>query len=271
MPADDPQLFQIVNASVRSMAALDNELFVAFDNANGIDIYEYDTNSWKLQKHIYSQLSLVNGLACCPVNKCLYATNGYMTLYKINLENMIENSIQIEGAPVGVSVNTSNNVVVVCSVTGLVKEFDKNLKFIRKIDLFVRLKNPYQAVQVGNNSNDPRLTHYVICGDGKVILVSSIQELSTYGEDNNPELLDDPIGLQQLSNGSILVTDLGNSRVLLLDKSLNFIRVMRVSMVVNGTKVRPGAVYFYEKTGQLCIGTSDCLLIYLVSHIAELT
>lgn len=261
------------------VTSMNDEIFATSRNANGINVYDANTQAW-LQFLPVSDLADVQGIAACPVNRCLYVTDSSDSyVYKISRDDStmyVRSSTALY--PAGVSVDLTNSVVLVCCVEGVIHQFDLDLELQGVVNFQnVDFDSPWHIVvdRSATGGDDSREPLYFISNDNQLQLASRSRELYRYGNKTpgaDDGELNSPFEMQQLANGNILVADSGNSRVILLDRTLKFIRVVLTLDGHNhGGFCKPMSICLHEPTGKLWFGAfNGDVIIENVSDIPEL-
>lgn len=92
--------------------------------------------------------------------------------------------------------------------------------------------------------------------------------LQAYGSDkagSRPGELSEPRQLQRMANGSILVADTGNNRIVQLDANMQFVR--EIPLPFDGFSRRPLSFYLDEVFCKLWVSDKNNLLLYDVWHL----
>jgi len=203
-------------------------------------------------------------LAACAVNCCLYVCDGH-TVYKVDLltNNVISLISGVKGNPFGLSVNDKGHVIVTCALSNDILEYTTHGALVRTVEL------PNPDIQLPTYAAQTISGQLIIIHQRPWYGVSSIdvhgKVTATYRNTKLQKLLNIPAHLLVNKNGSILLADSQNDRVLLLNSSLSSASEFISSD--NGTLVAPNRLYFDESRGLLYIGEefSSRVLIFDVS------
>ena len=162
------------------MTSFDSRLFV-IRSPTQQQIQVYDTKTFKQQralqvKHLSDDS--VSGLTSCITNNCVYVCDyRQKTVCKVELSgnNQVSNW-RVEGDPLGLSINTSCNVLVACRFANKILEYTTSGSFVRRICLKsndVELR-PFHAIQLTSDQ-------FVICCKDKTNKIYDVVEVDTNG------------------------------------------------------------------------------------------
>jgi len=154
--------------------------------------------------------------------------------------------------PVGVTVNSDKNVLVVIQRESKLQKFTTHGTQLQTIQLQPDIELPRQAIQLSSGqfviSHSGGTQHRVCLVDGKGAVVRSFG--GTPGSDLTK--INEPEGLAVDEHGNILVADSCNNRLLMLDPTLTSTREMSVS--VDGGLEDPLSLWYDKSRGRLYVG-----------------
>jgi DNA-binding beta-propeller fold protein YncE len=169
--------------------------------------------------------------------------------------------------PRGMSVNEDNNLIITCAGENdgddKVLEYDGDGQLVRVIILPPDMKQPRKTIQLTDNqfvvSHGQHLftlnrVCLVECSNSQTIQ-DSVQQYEAvittcYGNESGerPGQLSEPYDMVVDRNGSIIVTDSGNSRIVVFNSALQFSRVVSV------TTEWPDRLHLDESRDRLYVG-----------------
>jgi len=241
---------------VGGVTSLGDDVFVVrFVNQQKIEVY--DATTCTLQHHITvpGLCHWCYGLAACPHNKCLYASDS-SNVHRVDLSGSnAATKWSIAGGPRGLSVNSEHNLIVVNQDERKLQIFTTHGSLVQDIRLQADIENPWHAVQLATTSkflvshngySDDSLHRVCLVGVNGAVVRS-------YGGQKGSELtrINCPGDLAVDRAGRILVADSGNNRLLVMDQSLSSAHEMSVS--VNGGLDGPIGLWYDQLRGRLYI------------------
>jgi len=239
---------------VTGVTSLDDDVFVVRCRSQQ-KIEVYDAKTFTLQRHItvprlcgYSV-----GLAACPHNNCLYASDyDNDSVHRVELSgNNAVMKWSVASGPVGLSVNSEHNLLVVSRGERKLQIFTTRGTLLQNIQLQADIECPRHAVQLPTGqflvSHSGSLHRVCLVGvDGAVV--------RSYGGQEGYQLtqMNEPRGLAVDREGRILVADQFNKRLLVIDQSLSSAHEM--SVCVDGGLNRPSSLWYDQSRRRLYIG-----------------
>jgi len=215
----------------------------------------YDAKTFTLQRHITvpGLVDIPQGLAACPHNNCLYASDWYnSSVHRVELSG--SNAVMkwsVAHRPAGLSVNSEHNVLVVSRGERKLQIFTTHGTLLQNIQLQADIECPWHAVQLSTGqflvSHWGSLHRVCLVGvDGAVV--------RSYGGQAGSQLtqMSQPRGLSVDKEGRILVADLCNNRLLVIDQSLSSAHEM--SVCVDGGLKGPFSLWYDQSRRRLYIG-----------------
>jgi len=230
----------------------DNVFVVRYKNQKKIEVY--DSKTFTLQRYI-----TVPGpgdpsrLAACPHNNCLYASDwSNSSVHRVQLPGNNAMEWSVARRPVGLSVNSEHNLLVVSSGDDAkLQIFTTHGTLLQTIRLRAEIASPVHAVQL--HSGQFLVSHvdhlHRVClvrqGDSAVVRSYGGHEGSRLTQMNGPQ------GLAVDREGRVLVTDQGNNRLLVIDQSLSSAHEM--SVCVDGGLKLPEILWYDQSRRRLYI------------------
>ena len=239
---------------VVGLTFISNQLFVLrYPSKEEIQVYETATFTQQRTVRVAGLSDdgwcWYKALTSCDVNNCLYVSD-YENVYKVDLST--DNVIKwpVDGSPMGLSVNTASNVIVTCNDGNEIREYTTSGSLVRTIKLQESLVTlPSHAVQLTDSQ-------FVVSHHGPVYGVSLIDERgqvkATYRNSESTKLLNDPRGILVCKNGSILVADSDNNRILMINSSLSCARDLPLPL--NAGLKQPWCLYLDKSCDRLYVG-----------------
>jgi len=134
---------------VGGVTSLGDDVFVArWDSQQKIEVY--DAKTFTLQRHITvpGLGAYPRGLAACPYNKCLYASDwGNDSVHRVELSG--SNAVMkwsVARCPAGLSVNSEQNLIVVSCSENKLQIFTTHGTLLQNIQLQADMAGPWHAV-----------------------------------------------------------------------------------------------------------------------------
>jgi len=254
------------NAVVGVTSLGDDVFVVRYKSEQKIEVY--NANTFTLRRHI-TVPGLGDpsyGLAACPHNNCLYASNNPKhSVHRVDLSG--SNKVMkwsVAARPAGLSVNNEHNLLVVSYGERKLQIFTTRGKLLQSIQLQADIEDLHHAVQLSTGqflvSHVGSLHRVCLVGvDGAVI--------RSYGGQKGSQLtlMKEPRRLAVDREGRILVADWGNNRLLVIDQSLSSAHEMSVR--VDGGLKRPFSLCYDQPRRRLYIGELDGGRVIVVDNL----
>ena len=241
--------------SVTAVTSLGDDVFVARFSSQQVEVY--DALTLKL-KHLLAVSGLgawPTGLAACPNNNCLYASDFYNDhVHRVELSG--SNAVKkwsVARGPVGLSVNAEHNLIVACCKVNKLQEYTTHGSLVREIRLKAGVIWPCHAIQLSTGD-------YVVSQNTSPGVVSVVgvdgQVVHRYGQSQTSDMgqMKGPASLAVTKNGNMLVSDKDNNRILLINSSLGSIQELALSVAVDGGIQQPKGLCLDESRGRLYVG-----------------
>jgi len=239
---------------VNAVTSLDDDVFVARYYNEQIEVF--DAVTLTLQRHltIPGLDKWLSGLAACPNNNCLYASDIWnQSIHRVELSG--SNAVKkwsVASRPAGLSVNREHNLIVACSGANKLQEYTTHGSLVREICLQASATEPWHAIQL--STGDYVVSHRVSPGVVSVVRVDG-QVVRSYGQSQASDVgqLEGPARLAITKNDNILVAvTCSNNRILSTDSSLSSIQELALSVV--GGIANPQGLCLDESRGRLYVG-----------------
>jgi len=253
---------------VGGVTSLGDDVFVVrCGNNQQIEVYNATTFTLQRRLAVPGLGSLAWGLAVCPVNNCLYATDSdNSSIHRVELSG--SNAVMkwsVARDPAGLTVNRAQNLLVVSYGENKLQEFTTVGTLLQNIQLQSDAAGPWRAIDLKNGQfvvSCPQM-HDVCLVDRKGAVVRSYR-----GQTGSQMMsMKYPGGLAIDKHGNILVADQKNDRLLVLDSSLTSAHEMSVS--VDGGLRSPGRLWYDKSRGRLYIGDRARLIV--IDHLKDFT
>ena len=245
--------------SVSGVTSLGDNVFVLRDDLDTQKIEVYDAKNFTLQRHITvpgldDDDSFINSLAACPHNNCLYASEwNWDNVHRVELSgNNAVMKFSVARRPVGLSVNSEHNLLVVSQAAMNLQIFTTRGTLLQNIQLQPNICCPMRAVQLPTGQfmvNNCVLFWSGLClvgADGAVVRRYGGRQGSQVTQINQLE------GLAVDREGRVLVADWWNNRLLVIDQSLSSAHEMSVG--VDGGLNQPDSLWYDQSRRRLYIG-----------------
>jgi len=242
---------------VGGVTSLGHDVFVVRDHSEE-KIEVYDAKTFTLQRHIAvpGLGRLPHGLAACPHNNCLYASDwDNDSVHRVELSgNNALMKWSVARDPLGLSVNSEHNLLVVSRGERKLQIFTTRGTLLQNIKLQADVQYPRHALQLPTGqflvSHAGSLHRLCLVGvDGAVVRGCGGQEGSQLTQMNYPAVL------AVDREGRVLVADQCNDRLLVIDQSLSCVHEM--SVCVDGGLKGPRSLWYDQSRRRLYIGEWD--------------
>ena len=256
-------------------ASLGDDVFVVrYNSQQKIEVY--DANTFTLQRHITVPGLEINsslGLAACPYNNCLYASDwgNNDSIHRVDLSG--NNAVikwSVARGPVGLSVNGEHNLLVVSA--GRPKP---------KLLIYTTHGTLLQDIQLQADTDIEHPDHAVQLSTGQFLVshVSSLHRVClvevdgavvrSYGGEKGSQLtqMNATRGLAVDREGRILVADEWNNRLLVIDQSLSSAHEM--SVCVDGGLKGPYSLWYDQSRRRLYIGERSGGRVIVVDNLKD--
>ena len=210
-----PKLTQVIpsqsRVSVTAVASVGDDVYVLRYNCQEVDVY--DAEKFALKCHIaVPGLQYARGLAVCPNNSCLYASDwNSCSVHRVDLIGNAVKRWAVASRQAGLSVNKAHNLVVACYGASKLQEYTTHGSLVREINLTVDgVTSPWHAVQLSSGD-------YAVIDAGSPGGVSVVgldgRVVQRYGQSVTPQVgqMKGPGSLAVTKNDDILVADNGNN------------------------------------------------------------
>ena len=237
--------------SVTAVASVGDDVYVLRYGVQHVEVY--DAEKFALKCHIaVPGLKYTRGLAVCPNNCCLCASNfipGSVHRVELKAGNAAK-KWSVSGRPAGLSVNKAHNLVVTCYGANKLQEYTTHGSLVREICLKdAGVTYPRHAVQL--SSGDYAVSHVRPPGGVSVVGVDG-KFVQRYGQ----SVTSSEVGQMAVTkNDDILVADNGNNRIVLIKRSTGCTE--ELALPVNGGIQSPRALCLDESRGRLYVGEND--------------
>jgi len=239
--------------SVTAVTSLGDDVFVARWISNQVEVYDAVTLTLqrRLTVHELGLGDWLSGLAACPINNCLYASDWYIHVHRVELSG--SNAVKkwsVASRPAGLSVNSEHNLIVACRDANKLQEYTTHGSLVRVISLQAGATRPWHAIQLSTGD-------YVVSQDTSPGVVSVVgvdgQVVHSYGQSQTSDVgqMKNPTSLAVTKNDDILVADEHNNRILSISSSLGSLQELALS--VDGRIHLPRGLCLDESRGRLYV------------------
>ena len=218
MTSSAPTVTHVIHggAPVAAVTSLGDEVFVMRSESRP-KVKVYSAVTFTLHRHLpVGRLGRSFGLAACASNKCLYASDFFHDrVYKMNLpgKNAGRNAVtwwSVGRRPVGLTVNSDKNVLVVIQDEHKLQQFTTHGSLLRTIQLQPDIESPMQVIQL---SSGQFVISHVGTQDRLCLVDGNGAVVRSFGGTPGSDLtkMNEPAGLARDENGNILVADMFNN------------------------------------------------------------
>jgi len=239
---------------VTAVTSLDDDVFVVRYNSQEVEVYDAATLTL-LQCLVVPGLGQwPSGLAVCPVNSCLYASDWNRNrVYRVELLSG-SNAVKkwcVASRPAGLSVNNEHNLIVACYELNKIQEYTTHGSLVREICQQAGVTRPWHAIQL--STGDYVVSHRTSPGVVSVVGIDG-EVVCSYGQSQTSDVgqMKKPASLAVTKNDDILVADMNNNRILSINSSLGSIQELELS--VDGDIYWPQGLCLDESRGRLYVG-----------------
>jgi len=257
---------------VCGVTSLGDDVFVVrYPISQQIEVYDAATCTLQRRLAVPGLGSHTYGLAVCPVNKCLYASDwNNSSIHRVELSG--SNAVMkwsVARQPAGLTVNRAQNLLVVSYSESKLQEFTTGGTLLQNIQLQLDTAgHPGHAIDMANGQfvvscQSPQNDVCLVDTTGAVV--------RSYGGQTGSQMMKMyyPAGLAVDKHGNILVADGGNNRLLVLDSSLSSAHEMSVS--VDGGLMGPCSLWYDKSRGRLYIGEHQGGRVIVIDHLKDFT
>jgi len=257
--------------NVGGVTSLRDDIFVMHHNNCRQQIEVYNAKTFILQRHIQVyELGGSFGLAVCPHNNCLYASNwNSNSVHRLELcDGNAVMKWSVARRPLGLSVNSEHSLLVVSYGERKLQIFTTVGTLLQDIPLQADIEYPRHALQLPTGqflvSHAGSLHRVCLVGvDGAVVRSYGGPKGSLLTQMNGPE------GLAVDREGRVLVADRDNNRLLVIDQSLSSAHEMSVC-VDRGLK-GPHSLWYDQSRRRLYIGECSRGRVIVIDNLEDFT
>jgi len=250
---------------IRGITVLADDFFVLTVRSFAI-VDVYNASSFSLNRSMWihkkypSDLSAI--VAIAEYNSLYVCDTGQMALYRFNLSDDVVTRWPIDGKCIGMSKTSSGNLLATVWEPYRILEYSPDGILIREISLDRTIYNPHHSIQLPEKQ-------FVVSHGGRiqnrVCLVNEFGFIQRcYGGDpgSGANQLYSPVQMAVSEDGNVLVSDMGNDRVVVFNRELLFLGYLSTTEQVLS---RPYAIHLDERNHRLYIGEmSGNLIVYIV-------
>lgn len=214
------------NAQMRGVAFLGKHLFFAYRGSSEVKVFRANTLSFKRSWTLHELTELVD-ITACSEQDCLYISNIKETgieseIIKVSRDGKLITKWDTERNSGLLSVAKDSNVVMAVYFHQKLIEYEPNGAHVKDIQLQAHLRPIYALKDTSN--------HYLVshgCGNDTVHGVlqldadGNILRAFGKGKGSSTEQMDTPVHIA-INEGTIWVADSKNSRVVVLNSSLEY-------------------------------------------------
>ena len=242
------------SGNVQGITSWNDELYVVILKSPDIDVYDIDTLAHRRKIRVEG---LVNGFDIVAHANVLYVCewNAEM-IHRIQLPDETSSNWSVDSKYLTMSINKEGNIVVSCWNTDKIVEYTPTGSLVREIRVNAidrTICDLNHAIQL----NDDRflICHASATIDRVCIIDSDGRKMKSYGGRSGSRIgqMNEPGYLAIDRNGSILVADFNNNRIIQLDTSLELVREFIPES--NGMK-KPFRMHLDENARRLYIAES---------------
>ena len=264
------------SAAVYGVTALENELFVARDRSNVIEVFAVTsalTPSSCQRRLTVTSLGLPQqvrplDIAACVKTRSLYVNDaGNARLHRVDAKSgRVLNTWRVDSRAWGISVTAGGTVLVCCRGAGLLCEYTSSGQLVRPLRLSDDVAQPVHAVKLRSQYV---VSHYDVQSNSAGACVCVVDDSG--GVRRDYDQLSQPHHLAIVCDDArsiVAVADCGNDRVVLLDAgTLNAVAVVGGSQRPHRLCVQQGRLYVGQWDGrvlvfQLSTGLSSAAAVY---------
>ena len=207
----------------------------------------------------------------CAKNNCLYASDFHNhSVHRVALSG--RNAVtkwSVVREPIGLTVNSANNLLVVSNRERKVQEFTTHGTFLQIIQLQLGTGSPRYAIHLANGEFVVSCYASLHCDHCVCLVDVKGAVIRRYGGQKGSQLteMNEPAGLAVDKHGNIIVADESNNRLLVIDPSLTSAHEMSVS--VDGGLKGPISLWYDKSHGRLYIGEWNGHRVIVIDHLKD--
>ena len=270
MTSSEPSVTHVIpkGNQVGGVTSLGDDVFVVRFERQQIEVYDAVTFTLQRSLAVPELGSRSLGLAVCPSNNCLYASDWENNdVHRIELSG--SNAVtkwSVARSPAGLSVNRAQSLIVVSNGERKLQEFTTHGTLLQNIQLQLGTEspNPWHAIHLASDQ-------FAVCCreslNGLCLVDSRGAVIRSYGGHKGSQVMNmkSPASLAVDKYESILVADMLNNKLLVLDRSLASAHEMSVS--VDGGLKGPRSLWYDKSRGRLYIGEWDGGRLIVIDYL----
>jgi len=265
-----PTLQHVIPSDDREVVGLTviNDTLFVLRQPSREEIQVYETATWTQQRTVRvaglrdDGWWLYNTLTGCSRNNRLFVCDG-LNVYKVDISTNNVVNWRVDGWPCGLSVNDACHVIVTCYTGDEIREYEQEGQLVRTIKLQSHVtRSPFHACQL---TDSVFIVSYWRPFNGVSSVDTRGRVLATHRNSKSTKLLNDPCQLIVVKNGSVLVANRGNNRLVVLDASLSNAR--EFNLPIDGGLSGPRCLYFDESRSRLYVGEQSGKRVLIFDNI----
>ena len=267
---------------IRGMTILDKDLFVVHAENSEVEVYDSRKLGFTRRCNLKELINALD-IGSCNKNKCLYildskSFNQAMEILRVDSNGKLIKKWSAEyGNRGGLSVTDHSNVILTASEQNKLNQYSPDGHLICEINLSdAGIRHPWHAIQL-------TIGHFVVSQGcpiidydrPKVCTVNADGKLVKSFDGEYTSALEEmmlPVHLSVDGNGFVMVADQWNSRVLLLDSNLDFMReiILKERLGLQ----RPCKILLDELNGRLLVVDKEWnnqrILVFYIKRLREI-
>jgi hypothetical protein len=254
---------------IRGVTSLDDHLYTVQYRSTYIDVY--DTVSLTSQRRLHVPgLRQASDMTSCSRYRCLYVADWTGVVHRVEVPDGGVTKWRVKDYVRAVSVTPSCSLLITCSESRKLKEFDTRGDLLRTINLGRDVVSPWHAVKLTTGQ-------FVVCHGGTFDIYAP-HRLCMLGADGFTRLayggikgsatgqLNCPVHLAvDTDSGGIFVADRDNKRVLFIDHHL---RCDSDVMSRDEGYGKPQRLCWEGGSGRLYVVNGTCINVFAVKNTA---
>jgi len=217
-----------IDEYIAGITVLRKELFVVLDKSSELNVY--NTDSFAFIRNISINGSSLQAIVASQRYNCLYICDTELkVVYRYNLSNNVTTKWSVGGRCNGLSLTSTDNLLVTLYDTSQIKEYTPNGSWAREISLNSSITSPYHSVKLSSDrfvvSHGFNQVHRVCIVDASGGIIQCYGGASS-GSDVGQ--LNTPCHLAVDKYGNVLVAEFLNNRVGLLSPSLTHLGYIEI-------------------------------------------
>jgi hypothetical protein len=243
------------SGTVTGVTVIGDQIFIVrYNGSKQVQVHNRNTLAL-VRNMMVKQATSLFGLVSCSDSNCLFLSDhGGHKIHKVDLSSTDKDARwTVAKNPLGLSLSKIQTILVACNSVNKIQEYDAEGKLMREMllrsgdnkPIYVRQLTGGQLVVSYGELLWSRCVVSLVKDDG-------IVEYTFCENDSSLKSLKGSTEVELDSNGNVLVADWTKHRIMVLSRSLRWLRDLQLE--IDGGLKQPYALHFDETRGQLIVG-----------------